>query len=151
MDGSREPARRSVLRENWCCKCGRLSRYHYLSMHPQWSFGVTSWEVFSLGKNPYPGVDPFSLIRYLESGERLDKPLNEACSQEMWELLILCNTLLTDTRSQPWDDERVLECGAGQTTNFLSTGGWHLHQTGGVVWILETHDVIHKLHHVAKL
>ena len=49
----------------------------------QWSFGVTCWEVFSLGKNPYPGVDPFSLIRYLERGERLDKPLNEACSQEM--------------------------------------------------------------------
>ena len=54
-----------------------------LSMHQQLSFGVTSWEVFSLGKNPYPGVDPFSLIRYLESGERLDEPLNEACSQEM--------------------------------------------------------------------
>ncbi|CAI8031498.1 Fibroblast growth factor receptor [Geodia barretti] len=49
-----------------------------------WSFGVTCWEVFSLGKNPYPGVDPFSLIRYLERGERLDKPLNAACSQEMW-------------------------------------------------------------------
>ena len=49
----------------------------------QWSFGVTCWEVFSLGKNPYPGVDPFSLIRYLERGERLDKPLNAACSQEM--------------------------------------------------------------------
>ena len=49
----------------------------------QWSFGVTCWEVFSLGKNPYPGVDPFSLIKYLEKGERLAKPLNEACSQEM--------------------------------------------------------------------
>ena len=49
----------------------------------QWSFGVTCWEVFSLGKNPYPGVDPFSLIRYLERGERLDKPLNAACSEEM--------------------------------------------------------------------
>ena len=50
----------------------------------QWSYGVTCWEVFSLGKNPYPGVDPFSLIRYLERGERLDKPLNAACSLEMW-------------------------------------------------------------------
>ena len=54
--------------------------YHYI----QWSFGVTCWEVFSLGKNPYPGVDPFSLIRYLERGERLDKPLNAACSQEVY-------------------------------------------------------------------
>ena len=49
----------------------------------QWSFGVTCWEVFSLGKTPYPGVHPFSLIRHLERGERLEKPLNAACSQEM--------------------------------------------------------------------
>ena len=54
--------------------------YHYI----QWSFGVTCWEVFSLGKNPYPGVDPFSLIRYLERGERLDKPLNAVCSPEVY-------------------------------------------------------------------
>ena len=52
-------------------------------MFVQWSFGVTCWEVFSLGRNPYPGVGPFSIIRYLERGERLDKPLNAACSQEM--------------------------------------------------------------------
>ena len=50
----------------------------------QWSFGVTCWEVFSLGKNPYPGVDPFSLLRYLEGRQRLDKPLNAACSLEMY-------------------------------------------------------------------
>ena len=55
----------------------------------QWSFGVTCWEVFSLGKTPYPGVDPFSLLRYLERGERLDKPLNVACSEIM--LVIVCN------------------------------------------------------------
>ena len=56
--------------------------YYYQFSCMQWSFGVTCWEVFTLGKNPYPGVHPFSVIRYLEEGERLDKPLNEACSQE---------------------------------------------------------------------
>ena len=49
----------------------------------QWAFGVTCWEVFSTGNNPYPGLDSFSLIRYLERGERLERPLNTACSQEM--------------------------------------------------------------------
>jgi len=39
--------------------------------------------VFSLGKSPYPGVDPFALIKYLERGERLEKPVNAACSEEM--------------------------------------------------------------------
>ena len=41
------------------------------------------WEIFSAGKNPYPGVDPFTLIKYLDNGERLEKPANAACSQEM--------------------------------------------------------------------
>ena len=45
---------------------------------------MTCWEVFTVGKNPYAGVDPFSLMRYLERGERLDKPLNAACSEEMF-------------------------------------------------------------------
>ena len=69
----------------WLVERGnKLLRCFYKNnLFMQWSFGVTCWEVFSLGKNPYPGVDPFSLIRYLERGDRLDKPLNEACSQEM--------------------------------------------------------------------
>ena len=57
---------------------------YIISMHPH---AVVLWSDFLggvlFGEEPYPGADPFSLIRYLESGERLDKPLNEACSQEM--------------------------------------------------------------------
>ena len=50
---------------------------------PQWSFGVTMWEVFSAGRNPYPGVDPFTLIKYLGDRGRLENPANAACSQKM--------------------------------------------------------------------
>ena len=49
----------------------------------QWSFGITMWEIFSAGRTPYPGVDPFTLIKYLDDGGRLDKPTNVAFSQEM--------------------------------------------------------------------
>ena len=49
----------------------------------QWSFGVTMWQIFSVGKNQYPGVDPFSLIMFLDDGGRLGKPTNAVCSQEM--------------------------------------------------------------------
>ena len=41
------------------------------------------WEVFSLGKNPYPGVDPCSLIQFLDDRGRLEKPTNAACSHDM--------------------------------------------------------------------
>ena len=49
----------------------------------QWSFGVTMWEIFSGGKSPYPGMDPFSLMQSLEKGERLSAPNNTACTEEM--------------------------------------------------------------------
>ena len=53
-------------------------------MHTQWSFGVTCWEIYSLGRTPYPGLDPSSLIKFLEAGNRLEKPTNAACTDEMW-------------------------------------------------------------------
>ena len=49
----------------------------------QWSYGVLCWEVFSLGKTPYPGLDPSGLVELLDNGGRLQPPQNGACSQEM--------------------------------------------------------------------
>jgi len=56
---------------------------HYTSLQLQWSFGVTCWEIFTAGKIPYGGVDPLMLAELLEAGERLYKPSNAACSDEM--------------------------------------------------------------------
>ena len=49
----------------------------------QWSFGVTSWEVFSLGRTPYPTTSPAEVLELLDSGSRLTQPTNAACSDEM--------------------------------------------------------------------
>ena len=61
--------------------------YFYL----QWSYGVLCWEVFSLGKTPYPGLDPVGVVELLDTGGRLQCPHNEACSQEMYEIIIIHN------------------------------------------------------------
>ncbi len=64
----------------------------------QWSFGVTCWEVFALGSMPYAGVNPFAVMRYLQEGQRLEKPMNAACSDQVSVIVYLykgfCNRCL---------------------------------------------------------
>ena len=47
----------------------------------QWSYGITCWEIFSLGRLPYPGVDNANVITLLKSGKRLEKP--ELCPSKL--------------------------------------------------------------------
>ena len=47
----------------------------------QWSYGITCWEIFSLGRIPYPAVDNSNIITLLKTGERLEKP--DLCPLEM--------------------------------------------------------------------
>ena len=42
--------------------------------------------MFSLGRVPYPGLDPVGVVELLDTGGRLHSPNNEACSQEMYEI-----------------------------------------------------------------
>ena len=49
----------------------------------QWAYGVTCWEIFTGGKAPYPSVNPIELPRLLVNGHRLEKPINDACNDEM--------------------------------------------------------------------
>eukprot|EP00731_Ephydatia_muelleri_P015940 Em0009g364a len=63
-----------------------------------WSYGVTCWEVFTLGKIPYPGVTPFSLVKYLDEGGRLEKPSNAACSDEIYHVMKSCWNVSSDER-----------------------------------------------------
>lgn len=40
-----------------------------------WSFGIVMWEIFSLGRSPYPNIsNPETLIKMLKDGYRMEKP-----------------------------------------------------------------------------
>ena len=52
-----------------------------VSLRYKWSYGVTLWEIMSLGKMPYPGVAVQDIASFLERGDRLDRPSN--CPEEM--------------------------------------------------------------------
>ena len=41
------------------------------------------WEIFSGGKTPYPGMDAHTVIEFLEAGNKMNKPTNAACPDEM--------------------------------------------------------------------
>ncbi|EMP25278.1 Tyrosine-protein kinase receptor UFO [Chelonia mydas] len=43
---------------------------------PQWSFGVTMWEIATRGQTPYPGVENSEIYDYLRQGHRLKQPLD---------------------------------------------------------------------------
>ena len=57
--------------------------------------------MFSVGKTPYPGLDPVGVVELLDTGGRLHCPHNEACSQEMYENCILNNLARNSYCIQP--------------------------------------------------
>ena len=53
-----------------------------------WMFGVCVWEIFMLGKKPFPGVRNPDVIGLIECGDRLSKP--SRCPEQLYELLLKC-------------------------------------------------------------
>ncbi|KAB7495798.1 Vascular endothelial growth factor receptor 1 [Armadillidium nasatum] len=53
-----------------------------------WSYGVTLWEMFTLGNTPFPGVPLNKLGAALVKGVRLEKP--KYCNDQIYSLLLQC-------------------------------------------------------------
>uniref|UniRef100_A0A914CSN1 Protein kinase domain-containing protein n=1 Tax=Acrobeloides nanus TaxID=290746 RepID=A0A914CSN1_9BILA len=53
-----------------------------------WAFGILMFEVFSLGQDPYEGIETRQILRFLRSGERLSRP--ELATNEMYEMMCRC-------------------------------------------------------------
>ena len=56
---------------------------HHTYVSTQWAFGVTVWELFTCGSVPYSGIPAMSVLKAIKAGQRLEKPENLACSNEM--------------------------------------------------------------------
>ncbi|XP_071949794.1 tyrosine-protein kinase HTK16-like [Antedon mediterranea] len=53
-----------------------------------WSFGVTLWEMYSMGDQPYGEKMGADVIKFIEDGNRLEKP--EMCPQWVYEVMLKC-------------------------------------------------------------
>lgn len=52
-----------------------LQNLSFSSMSDVWSYGVTLWEIFSLGDIPYPGLSwDIDFVKELERGLRMTSP-----------------------------------------------------------------------------
>ena len=69
----------------------------FSSQSDVWSFGIVIWELFSLGKVPYPGFDFKQIVAELQNGYRMDKP--EFATNEIGKLMADC--WKTDPNERP--------------------------------------------------
>lgn len=53
-----------------------------------WSFGVTLWEMFTYGDQPYGDLTGAEVIKRIEAGKRLERP--EAAKETDYEMMIAC-------------------------------------------------------------
>ncbi|TRY68840.1 hypothetical protein TCAL_03044 [Tigriopus californicus] len=66
-----------------------LNEYIFSIQSDIWSFGIVLWEMFTLGKTPYPGVEGgehFSNV--LSGGYRMERP--DLCPQVVYDIMTKC-------------------------------------------------------------
>ncbi|KAK9519554.1 hypothetical protein VZT92_022278 [Zoarces viviparus] len=71
--------------------------YHkFSSKSDVWSFGVTMWEAFTYGGKPYKKMKGPDVMRFIESGSRMDCPT--ACPERMYTVMKECWTYKHEER-----------------------------------------------------
>uniref|UniRef100_A0A8C5LB99 non-specific protein-tyrosine kinase n=1 Tax=Jaculus jaculus TaxID=51337 RepID=A0A8C5LB99_JACJA len=72
----------------WCAP-ESLRQGAFSSASDVWMFGVTLWEMFSGGKEPWAGVPPYLILQKLEQ-DRARLPRPPLCSRALYSLALRC-------------------------------------------------------------
>lgn len=79
----------------------------YTSASDVWSFGVTTWEVFTFGARPYESLSDIEVVKALTQFQTLQPPSN--CPEKIREVLEKCFSKLTTQRPSFAELESQLE------------------------------------------
>ncbi|CAN7988973.1 unnamed protein product [Ixodes hexagonus] len=72
----------------WCAPESLKSR-HFSHASDTWMFGVTLWEMFTFGQEPWVGLNGAQILQKIDQlGERLPAP--EACPADIYQLMLHC-------------------------------------------------------------
>ncbi|OTF71863.1 Ack-like kinase domain protein [Euroglyphus maynei] len=71
----------------WCA-LESLKYRQFSHSSDTWMYGVTLWEIFSFGQEPWAGLNGSQIIKKLEQNERLPAP--DSCSQRIYQVMSLC-------------------------------------------------------------
>nr|WDE73760.1 70 kDa zeta-chain associated protein [Trachinotus ovatus] len=73
-----------------------INFHKFSSKSDVWSFGITMWEALPYGGKPYKKMKGPEVIRFIESGSRMDAPA--ACPERMYTLMKECWTYKHEDR-----------------------------------------------------
>ncbi|KAK3605750.1 hypothetical protein CHS0354_033945 [Potamilus streckersoni] len=68
----------------------------YSTASDVWAFGVTLWELMTMGQQPYGDIDSFEMAAYLQEGYRIAQPMN--CPDELFAVMACCWAMNPDER-----------------------------------------------------
>ncbi|XP_063296324.1 tyrosine-protein kinase receptor TYRO3 [Pelobates fuscus] len=69
----------------------------YTTHSDVWAFGVTLWEITTLGQTPYAGIENSEIYSYLIAGNRLKQ--SPDCLDELYE--VMCQCWITEPKRRP--------------------------------------------------
>lgn len=73
-----------------------LEQGRYTVASDVWAYGVTLWELMTLGQQPYGNIDAFEMLNFLKQGHRISQPVN--CPDELFTVIACCWALSEDER-----------------------------------------------------
>lgn len=97
----------------------------FTSKSDVWSFGITLWEIVTLGSTPYPGMSAQSVIKRIRDGHRLEKP--EHCKRELYNIMYYCWDDCEDRRPDFSELVKLLEQLIMSDTDYLDMNNFPEH------------------------